>query len=117
MRLSGLRGLDNFGRVFNLCDFRSAFLLMANSMLRKCLNWSLPQFSRGKICNVLILLAVYLYLFQADIADSSHLVVVNVHDDSNLEKVSGCKVKGILTPDILLYEVRFINGHLLFEKD
>ena len=32
-------------------------------------------------------------------------MIVAIDNDSDLEKVTGVKVKGILSPDILLYEV------------
>ena len=45
------------------------------------------------------------WILQNDLEDSSCLIVVCIHDNTDPEKVSLTKVKGILTPDILLYEV------------
>lgn len=45
-------------------------------------------------------------MLQTVVEDYSQLDLVDLQTDLDPQKVTSCKVKGVLTPDLLLYQVR-----------
>ena len=56
-------------------------------------------------------------VLQAVAEDSSRLDCIQVFDDKDPVKLTCSSVKGILTPDILLYQVHRIKLFLLFMQN